>query len=133
MRGSGASSSHGRGYGARAGVVAPGARNGAVAPRRVRKEAVAFGDALTRYLKAAGLSLRMQHLEVYRAWNESVGAALARRARPVSFKNGALCVEVESAAHLQELQNFTGDQYRTLANARLGEALIRKIAFRMKQ
>ena len=25
------------------------------------------------------------------------------------------------------------DQYRTLANARLGEALIRKIAFRLKQ
>ena len=117
MRGSGASSSHG----------------GSVAPRRVRKEAVAFGDALSRYLKASGLSLRMQHLDVYRAWNEAVGPALARRARPVSFKSGALCVEVESAAHLQELQNFTGDQYRTLANARLGDALIRKIAFRLKQ
>lgn len=115
---------------ARAGASSSAA--GGVAPRRVRKEAVAFGDALTRYLKASGLSLRMRHLDVYRAWSDSLGRDLARRARPVNFKNGALTVEVESAAHLHELQNFTGEQYRTLANARLGEAQIRKLVFRLK-
>jgi len=102
------------------------------AKRRKRKDAVPFGDALSSFLKASGLALKLPHLAIYRAWDEAAGRELARRARPVGFRSGALSVEVESAAHLHELQNFTGEQYRILANARLGAAEIKKIVFRLK-
>jgi hypothetical protein len=51
----------------------------------------------------------------------------------VRFARGELCVEVESAAHLHELTNFSGERYRELANAQLGRAEIQRIVFRLKR
>jgi hypothetical protein len=103
------------------------------APRRARREPVAIGDVVQRFLRASGLSAHMRHFAVFQAWDASLGRELARRARPVGFQSGTLSIEVESSAHLHELQNFTGDQYRTLANARLGAAVIQKLVFRLKR
>lgn len=58
---------------------------------------------------------------------------MSERAKPTNFRFGELTVEVESAAHLHELQNFTGEQYRCEANDRLGEEHIKKILFRLKR
>lgn len=98
-----------------------------------RKEPVAIGNALNAFLKASGISAHVRHLAVFQAWDAALGRESARRARPVAYRSGTLTVEVESAAHLHELQNFTGEQYRTLANARLGTAEIRKVLFRLKR
>ena len=49
------------------------------------------------------------------------------------FARGELLVEVESAAHFQELSSFTGEQYRVLANRRLGGEEIQKIVFKLKR
>ena len=49
------------------------------------------------------------------------------------FHFGELTVEVESAPHLHELQNFTGEQYRCEANRILGEERIKKVQFRLKR
>jgi len=101
--------------------------------RPARKEPVAIGDVVQRFLRASGLSAQMKHFAVYAAWDAALGKDLARRARPVGFQAGTLSVEVQSSAHLHELQNFTGEQFRTLANARLGKSEIRKVVFRLKR
>lgn len=90
-------------------------------------------DALKFFMRDSGLSSHMRHWPVFEAWNDVLGKDLARRARPVRFQGGELCVEVESAAHLHELKNFTGEQYRALTNERLGKQEIRRLVFRLKR
>ena len=59
--------------------------------------------------------------------------ALRRRARAVRFKRGELTVEVESAAHLQELSSFTGESIKREANRILGDDRIRNVVFKLKR
>lgn len=101
--------------------------------RPVRKEAIALGDALQAFLRASGISTQARHFAVFEAWDAALGRELARRARPVGFRAGTLSIEVQSAAHLHELQNFTGESFRHAANARLGKPEIRKVVFRLKR
>ncbi len=100
---------------------------------RKPREAVPIAQALDGFLAASGLSERLRHSAVLRVWSEVVGAALARHARAVRFAQAELFVEVDSAAHLHELSNFTGEQYRELANARLGSQQIRRVHFQLKR
>lgn len=94
----------------------------------------ALGDVMRQYLDASGLGQRLRDWPVYDAWRVAVGEELARRARPVDYRRGGeLVVEVESAAHLQELRNFTGERYRALANQRLGQERIRRVTFKLKR
>lgn len=85
------------------------------------------------FLRASGIAAGMRHLDVFQAWDAALGRELARRARPVGFQSGTLHVEVQSAVHLHELQNFTGDSFRAAANDRLGRTEIRKVVFRLKR
>lgn len=87
-------------------------------------------DALAEWMRASGLSRRRAESPVYAAFDGAAGADLARRARPVRFQRGTLTVEVDSAAHLHELEAFRGEELRAKANAILGEERIRRIAFK---
>ncbi|MFT4538912.1 MAG: hypothetical protein ACI841_003249 [Planctomycetota bacterium] len=98
-------------------------------------------DAVKTYLTESGLGSRLRDWPVYDSWNKAAGEALARRARPVRFTSGELWIEVESAPHLQELQNFTGESLRARANQLLLEQRttpsrdggpIRKLVFKLK-
>lgn len=91
-----------------------------------------LGQALKTFLKDSGLGARLRDWPVYEAWAKALGDDLARRARAVDFKYGKLHVEVESAAHLAELKNFTGERYRHLANRHLGSDKIQSVAFKLK-
>ena len=102
-------------------------------PRTPRRGPVPLGDALRGFLSASGLGEQLRHAHTYRAWSDAVGLKMSERAKPVHLKFGELTVEVESATHLHELQNFTGEQYRCEANSRLGEERIKKILFRLKR
>jgi hypothetical protein len=97
------------------------------------RDAVSIGRALDGFLAASGLTERLRHAPVYRAWAEAVGVALGRHAHTVRFERGNLYVEVDSAAHLHELSNFAGEQFREIANARLGSELIRRVHFQLKR
>jgi hypothetical protein len=97
------------------------------------REAVSIARAMERFLAASGLSERVSQWPVFRAWNEELGGALGRHARAVRFARGELYVEVDSAPHLHELANFTGEQFRQLANARLGSEQIRRVHFQLKR
>jgi len=106
---------------------------GGASGRPVRREAVSVPDALERFLRSSGLSARMRHVPVFRAWNEAVGPELSRRAKPVRFERGELQVEVGSAAHYQELASFTGEAYRERANALLRHPEIARVVFRLQR
>lgn len=99
-----------------------------------RLRAVApLAAAVQAYLRISGLGPRIQDSKIYRAWDEAVGPELARRARPARFRGGELLVEVDSSAHLGELQGFTGEQYRGEANRLLGAARIERVVFKLKR
>ena len=73
------------------------------------------------FLKDSGLTAQLKDARVYQSWTDALGETMAHRARPVRFNFGELTVEVESSAHLHELQNFTGESYRCEANRLLGD------------
>jgi hypothetical protein len=89
-------------------------------------------DALQAYLRSKGLLGGSQE-RVFSAWRQAAGEALARRAVPVRYARGELVVEVDSAAHLHELKNFTGESYRERLNDLLGgPQAVRRIVFHRK-
>ena len=97
-----------------------------------------MGEAMKDYLAVSGLGPKLRDWPVLDAWRKVLGEPLCRRARPMAFHAGRLVVEVESSAHLQELRNFTGEQYRLQANRALidqgwGREAIRQVAFKLKQ
>lgn len=90
-------------------------------------------EALVSYLRSTGLDKQLAQARVLRAWKESVGESMAKRARAVRFQDGELLVEVSSAPHFHELKNFTGERYRTLANQKLGAARITRVSFQLER
>ena len=84
-------------------------------------------------LRARGIDSRSQHVEVFRAWREALGTELAQHARAVRFQRGELLIEVDSAAHFQELQSFTGENYRQRANEHLPQPAIDRVVFKLKR
>jgi hypothetical protein len=85
------------------------------------------------FLSSSGLARKLSDTRVLGAWREALGPELAPRAKAVRFRRGELTVEVASAALRQELEAFTGDNYRRAANERVGAETIRRVTFRLKQ
>jgi hypothetical protein len=92
-----------------------------------------LGDAVQRYLAAAGLGQRRRDAAIYAAWDEAVGPELALTARATSFSKGQLVVEVASSALLQELVGFSGEGYKQHANSILDRPHIRRVTFRLRR
>jgi len=90
-------------------------------------------DALKEFLRETGLGARLRYWEIYQAWSKALGVRLSKRARPVRFDRGTLTVELESAAHMHELKNFTGEDYRNKANKLLGANRITRVEFKLKR
>ncbi len=92
-----------------------------------------FGDVLKGFLRESGLGSHLSRAAITKAWRDACGPELARRTRVVGFKNGELVVEVESAAHFQELKAFRGDECVQAANQILRAPRIRRASFRLKR
>ena len=103
------------------------------ARRKHERGPTSIGDALRDFLRDSGLSQHLRRGTVLDAWSRALGRDLARRARPVRFARGELCVEVDSAAHMHELVSFTGERYRELANGLLGKPEIQRVVFRLRR
>lgn len=91
-----------------------------------------LGDVLHEFLAQSGIEQGLSGADARRAWAQALGP-LAERARAVRFQRGELVVEVQSSAHLAELQNFTGEDYRRAANRKLGRDLIQRVVFQQKR
>jgi hypothetical protein len=99
----------------------------------MRRGIASMQDALRGFMRDSGLASQTRHWPVFEAWSRAVGVDIARRARPVRFARGELCVEVDSAAHMHELANFSGERFRELANTQLGKPEIQRVVFRLKR
>lgn len=90
-----------------------------------------MGEALDSFMVATGLQGQLGETRALRAWKQAAGT-LARRAQAVRFQKGVLTVEVSSAAHLQELQSFSGEPVRRKANALLSGNPIDRVVYKLK-
>src|SRR3989441_9835015 len=89
------------------------------------KSAAEVLGALLPHLPIAG---RVQEYRVWEVWEEAVGEAVARKARPRKIRNGRLVVIASNSAYLQELQ-FYKAQIKDAVNQRLGAAVVKDIFF----
>ncbi|MEE9275378.1 MAG: DUF721 domain-containing protein [bacterium] len=85
---------------------------------RGRHGLIAFSSLPGEVRRTEPWGRRLARHRVFRVWEEAVGEALARVARPVSARGGRLVVEVADSAWLQELE-----MRREFLLARLNEAL----------
>ena len=88
-------------------------------------------DVLSAFLRDSGIASKLRDSPVLRAWSESAAARYGTRTKIVRFQDGELLVEVSSAAHLEELRSFTGEELRQAANRRLGSERIRRVTFKL--
>jgi predicted nucleic acid-binding Zn ribbon protein len=66
--------------------------------------------------------------EIWRTWDDAVGAQIARRAQPIRLRGRTLVVAVSSAPWMQELQ-LLKPTLRAAINARLTRPLIGDLFF----
>lgn len=71
---------------------------------------------------------RVDEYQIWEVWDEVVGVAIARKARPSKIHNGKLFVTVSHPAVIQELQ-FSKSALRRKLNQRLKTPLVQTIFF----
>ena len=89
-------------------------------------------DEIKSFLRDSGLGWKQRDVQVFDAWERALEPRMRERAKPVRFRGGVLTVEVDSAGHMHEFKNFTGERYRKGANDVLGRALIRRLVFKLR-
>jgi predicted nucleic acid-binding Zn ribbon protein len=85
-----------------------------------------IGGPLQDLLSRLDLADPMTGWRALELWPEVVGERVAARARAVSFRDGQIWVEVESAAWMNEL-TYLRDRIAKELNARLGGEVVRGI------
>ena len=70
--------------------------------------------------------------KIWKIWDEVVGEAIAKNARPAWIKDGCLRIEVTDPIWRQELE-FSADTIREKLNTRLKRKAVKKIEFRLRQ
>jgi hypothetical protein len=86
----------------------------------------ATGDVLRALVPQFAQSQRWQEYRVWEVWEEVVGDALARKARPTKIHHGKLFVTVSNSALMQELQ-FAKATLRDRLNVKLGTNAVRDL------
>jgi len=70
--------------------------------------------------------------KIWKIWDEVVGEAIAKNARPAWIKDGRLRIEVTDPIWRQELE-FSAETIRENLNTRLKREAVQKIEFRLGQ
>jgi len=89
-----------------------------------------IGGVLKNYLRASGLEHKLKNAEIYGVWDEVIGAELRTHTRVSGFKQYKVYVDVDSAAHRQELATYHKQQLLEDLRARLPNIRIEDIVFR---
>ena len=87
-------------------------------------------DVITSLLSDGTLPFNPDDARIWRVWDEVVGPAISRNARPSWIKNGKLKVRVSDPIWLQELE-FVEESIREKLNTKLGRKAIDRIEFRI--
>jgi predicted nucleic acid-binding Zn ribbon protein len=90
-----------------------------------------IGPILSRLLTQSGVNQFLAHQKLHANWQQVVDPRLARHTRLAGLRGNVLRVEVDSAAHLQELASFYKRSILERLRAAGGAFLIRDIEFRI--
>ncbi|MDP3283106.1 MAG: DUF721 domain-containing protein [Desulfobacterales bacterium] len=89
-----------------------------------------IGNILCDVLGAFRTDQDLELTGLFSLWDDAVGAAVAKNARPAGFKGKILLVNVVSSVWIQELQYYKKDMIRKL-NEALGKELVCDIKFKI--
>lgn len=103
-----------------------------MAGKRPKGRPEPLGGLLQSSLNGTSLGDRLKDLAVWRHWEQVVGPAIARRARPLRLSGGVLTVVVASAPWMQQLSFMKAELTQRL-NTCLGEERVREIVLRSGQ
>lgn len=87
-------------------------------------------DILSGLFKSPDLPFNPDDGRIWKVWEEAVGPAIARNARPLWIKQGRLRVAVTDPIWLQEIE-FAGETIKQKVNEKLGREAVKKIEFRL--
>jgi predicted nucleic acid-binding Zn ribbon protein len=91
---------------------------------------VPLKDIISNIFAESKLPFNPNDALIWKIWDEAVGPAIAKNARPQWIKNGRLRVGVSDPIWLQELE-FAGETIKEKLNGRLGREAVEKIEFRL--
>lgn len=87
-------------------------------------------DILSGLFNSPNLPFNPDDARIWKVWDDAVGPAIARNARPSWIKKGRLRVVVSDPIWLQELE-FVGDTIKEKVNKELGRKAVKRIEFRL--
>ncbi len=88
----------------------------------------AVGNVLSRLMRTLGLAAELEGWQAVDEWPRVVGARVGRHSRAVSFRNGALLVEVDGSAWMHELSFLKRDLIQKI-NRHLRSEPVREVRF----
>lgn len=90
------------------------------------KRPLPVADLMAAMFRGKPAEKRLEEGKIWLAWDAAVGAQIAAKARPVSFRDGTLTVAVVSAPWMQQLTFLKKGMMEKL-NERLGRDVVRDI------
>ena len=94
------------------------------------KSLTSLKDIIGNLLSDGSLPFYPDDADIWKFWDEAVGSAISKNARPSRIKNGVLRAMVSDPIWLQELQ-FMEESIRKKLNGKLGRKAVKKIEFRI--
>lgn len=95
-----------------------------------KKSLTSLKDIIGNLLSNGSLPFNPDDADIWNFWDEVVGSAISKNARPSRIRNGMLRVTVLDPIWLQELQ-FIGEGIREKLNDKLGRNAVKRIEFRI--
>ena len=90
----------------------------------------AIGPIVKDIISRLGLKELTASSRVFEIWDTVVGSAIALHARPYSFREGILTVNVDSSVWLAQLERYRKRQIRDKLNSQLPHPLVKRVIFR---
>lgn len=90
-----------------------------------------IGDVIASLMQRRGYARPLALAGYREAWERAAGSRLANRSRVAGFRDGALTIEVTSAAQRYELEAFLGHQLLVALQSDKSISTVRKLVFRI--
>ena len=109
--------------------IAPAHFYGAVMGRK-QDNLTPLKEIISHLFQEGNLPFNPDDARIWELWDDAVGEAIARHARPLWIKQGVLRVDVSNSIWLQELE-YLGDDVKSRVNRKLGRCAVERIEFRL--
>ncbi len=101
-----------------------------MAKKNKNSKLIHIGDIINNALGKYRPAMDMQMTRIWDIWDKSVGKPISMNAKPDSFKDGILIVNVSSSSWIHQLKFLEKDMIANL-NRQLDNALVKSIRFKI--